>query len=73
MRKWILGHEYQALRQSPRPVRPANFPTGFDHDMKIRGWEKDETGVACDDCIEGEESDLSRLVEGNIADAVQAS
>lgn len=40
-RAQILEHEYLTLRRSSRPVRPANYPTWFDHDVEIPGWEED--------------------------------
>lgn len=34
----ILEREHQSLRQSPRPICPAIYSTGLDHDMEIPGW-----------------------------------
>lgn len=31
----ILEREYYTLRQSSRPIRLADYPTGSDHDMEI--------------------------------------
>lgn len=63
-RSRILKREHQTFRNSPRPARPANYPTGFDHDVKSTGWEEDEESGVRNKRIEGEEVDLRQLVEG---------
>lgn len=73
MRMWILEREYQTLCRLQRPVRPANYQTGFDHDVEIPKWEEDEDGRVRNDRIDGGDVDLGQLVERNDADAGWAS
>ena len=49
-RKRITEKQYEELRRQPRPVRPPNYPTGFNHDVEIPGWEEDDSdGSESDD------------------------
>lgn len=41
-RKAITEREFEVLRNSPRPIRPINFPSGFDHDVPLPGWDEEE-------------------------------
>lgn len=72
MRARNLRYKYQALRQPPRPITTANYPTGFDHDVKIPAWEEGEGGVVLDNCMGSKEGELSQLAVGDNADVEQA-
>jgi len=39
-RDCITESEYRTLRNQPRPIRPAGYPTGFDFTQEIPGWEE---------------------------------
>lgn len=40
--KAIAEREFEILGDSPRPMRPVNFQTGFDHDVSLPGLEEDD-------------------------------
>lgn len=69
IRSGILRREHQSLRQSPRPIRLAHYPTESDHKIGLAGLENNKSSVGRNDRMGGEENDLRQLVAGNNADA----
>lgn len=41
-RRAINESELKTLSNAPRPVRPANYPTGLNHSFPPHSWEEDE-------------------------------
>ena len=55
-RTCITPLEYDELRNRRRPLRPANYPTGYDFSQHIPGW--DEAGYyACGNCDDEDDGD----------------
>lgn len=39
-RQAITDRKYKALRDSPRPSRPVNYPTEFNNEIPLRDWSR---------------------------------
>lgn len=66
---WMSDYESQTLCDSPRPVRPENYPIGFDHDLQIPGWQEDDGSKVRSDCVENDEEVLGLLVIDSVSGA----
>ena len=54
--------EYERLRDRPRPIRPANYPTGYDFTQEIPGWDEvTEYAVGAQEDYDEDEDGDSRM------------